>query len=109
MTTAQTSRGGAYRQIAGIMPHAFRCDVAPHRESCGAVGLVTLHDAVTPGHWHVVNDPLLHVVLVDAVVQKTQFLHVSFLGIIFSRSCVVPIAEEDTVFHCFTKVDLDRE
>lgn len=88
------------------MSHPFRCDVAPHRETCGAVRLVTLHNAVTPGHWHVVNNPLLHIVLMDTVVQKFQFLHISFL-VTFTRCRVVTVAEKHTLIHCLAKIDLE--
>lgn len=90
------------------MPHPFRCDVTPHREASGAVRLLTLHNAVTPGNWHVVNDPLLHVVLMDTVVQKMQFLHITFPGITFPWRCVVTIAEKLTLIHCSGKIDLER-
>ena len=62
----------AYREAAGIMLDSFRGDETSYREPRGAVGLVTLHDRVAPGHWHVVNHPLVHVALMDTLMKKLQ-------------------------------------
>ena len=62
------------------MLDSFRSDEASNGEPCGAVGLVTLHDGVTPGHWHVVNHPLVHVALVDALTKKLQLGFVIFVA-----------------------------
>ena len=65
-----------YREVASIVLDSFRSDEASDGEPCGAVGPVTLHDGVTPGHWHVVNHPLMHVALVDTLTKKLQFSHI---------------------------------
>ena len=62
-----------HREVAGILLDSFRSDEAANWEPRGAVGLVTLHDGVAPGHWHVVNHPLVHVALVDTLLKKLQF------------------------------------
>ena len=60
------------REGAGIMLNSFRSDEASNGEPCCAVRLVTLHDGVAPRHWHVVNHPLVHVVLMDTFTKKVQ-------------------------------------
>ena len=59
-----------YREVAVFMPDSLWSDEASDGESCGAVGLVTLHDGVAPGYWHVVNHPLVHVALMDTLTKK---------------------------------------
>ena len=77
----------AYKEVAGIVlsSDSFRSDEASDGETCGAVGLVTLHDGVTPGHWHVVNHPLVHVALMDTPMKKLQLgfmiLFASFINL----------------------------
>ena len=61
------------------MSHTFLGHVAAHGEPGGAVGVSALHDAVAPGDGHVVYDPLVHVVLMDAVIQKLHLLHLTLL------------------------------
>lgn len=51
---------------------SFWSDKAANREPCGAVGLVALHDGIAPGHRHVVDNPLVHVALVDAFTEEFQ-------------------------------------
>ena len=62
------------------MLDSFRGDEASYREPRGAVGLVTLHDGVAPGHWHVVNHPLVHVALMDTLTKKLQLGFVLFVA-----------------------------
>ena len=62
-----------HREVACIVLDSFRSDEAANWEPRGAVGLVTLHDGVAPGHRHVVNHPLVHVALADTLMKKLQF------------------------------------
>ena len=61
-----------YREVTGIVLNSFWGDEASDRKPRGTVWLVTLHDGVAPGHWHVINHPLVHVALVDALTKKLQ-------------------------------------
>lgn len=79
------------------MPHPFRCDIAPHRKPGGAVRLLALHNAVTPCDGHVVYHPLLHVVLVDSVVEKTKFRHVCFLVGLFTQELAAVLSKVNLV------------
>ena len=60
------------------MTNALMCDVASNWETCSAVWLITFQDAVAPCDRHVVHHPLLHVVLMDPVVQESNLLLVFF-------------------------------
>ena len=70
-------------------------------EAGGAVGLVALDDAVAPGDGHVVYDPLLHVVLVDTLVEEVHLLLVRLL--LFR---VLLLAEDLAAIHCLSKLNL---
>ena len=70
MTTWIFSPWLAHREVAGILFDSFRSDEAADWEPRGAVGLVTLHDGVAPGHRHVANHPLVHVALMDTLIKK---------------------------------------
>ena len=58
------------------------------------VRLVTLETGVAPCYWHVVNHPLVHVVLTDTIMKKVQLGFIIFvapfisLGAQFSSSDV---------------------
>ena len=73
-----------YREVACIVLDSFRSDEAADWEPRGAVGLVTLHDGVAPGHWHVVNHPLVHVALVDTLPKKLQLGFVILIAFLVS-------------------------
>ena len=70
-----------YREVAGVVLDSLGSYEASDGEPRGTVGLVTLHDGVAPGHWHVVNHPLMHVALVDTLAKKLQC---SFLLLVVS-------------------------
>ena len=53
------------------MLDSFWRDEAPNGELRTTVRLVTPQD-VAPGHWHVVNHKLVHVVLMDTFTKKVQ-------------------------------------
>ena len=75
------------------MSLASGCDVTADRETGGAEWLVTLQDLVAPGDGHVVNDPLLHVPLVDPLLhecQRTFLLVVRLLTQLFWFSHILP-------------------
>ncbi len=55
------------------MSDTLRGDVAAYGEASGAIGVLALHDTVAPCHRHVVNHPLLHVVLMDTVIEENHF------------------------------------
>ena len=80
-TQAQTH---SYREVAGIVLDPFRSDEATNGKPCGAIGLVTLHDGVAPGDWHVVNHPLVHVALMDPLTKEFQFCFVIFVILLVS-------------------------
>ena len=75
--------------------------IAAHRKARGAIRVLALHDTVAPGDRHVVDHPLLHVVLVDTVVQKFNSLFVVLVAL-----GVVPPAQEPEVLHLLGKLDL---
>ena len=58
---------------AGVLGVALLVDVAAHGEAGGAVVLAVLH-GVTPGHGHVVHDPVVLVVHEHALLQLRQLL-----------------------------------
>ena len=68
-----------HREVAGVVLDSLGSDETSDGEPCGTEGLVTLHDGVAPGHWHVVNHPLMHVALVDTLTKKLQLGFVSFV------------------------------
>ena len=59
-----------HREVASIVLDSFWSDEAANREPCGTVRLVALHDGIAPGHRHVVDHPLVHVALVDALTEE---------------------------------------
>ena len=63
---------------------SFWSDEASDGEPRGAVGLIALHDGVAPGHWHVINHPLVHVALVDTLTKKLYFALVIFIAFLVS-------------------------
>ena len=93
-----------HREIASVMSDSFLGDIAANGEACGAVRILALHDAVAPRDGHVVDHPLLHVVLVDTVVKKP---HLPL--IILSRLGIVLPAQELALLHRFPKFDLAIE
>ena len=90
-----------HRKVASIMSDALRRDIAAHGEASGTVGVLALQDAVAPCDWHVIYHPLLHVVLVDTVVQEPKSALVLLLG----TGIVLP-AQEFAVILCLSKLDL---
>ena len=83
------------------MPDSFWSDEASDGEPCGAVGLVTLHDGVAPGHWHVVNHPLVHVALMDTLTKKLQLGFMVLVAFLVSLG-----AQLYAVSDVFSKLDL---
>ena len=73
-----------HREVACIVLDSFRSDEAANWEPRGAVGLVTLHDGVAPGHRHVVNHPLVHVALMDTLSKKLQLGFVILIALLVS-------------------------
>ena len=47
-----------------------------NREPCGTVLFVSGCHVIAPGHWHVVNDPGVHVPLNDPLPQEMNYLPV---------------------------------
>ena len=86
------------------MLDSFWSDEAPNGEPGGTVGLVTLHDGVAPGHWHVVNHPLMHVALMDTLTKKLQ-LSFLFLVVAFINLCAQHFVTCDVA----SKLDLYTE
>ncbi len=67
------------------MPLAVLSDKAPNRESCRAERFVALDNGVAPGYRHVVDHPLMHVGLVNTLLEKFQLLGVrSAWSVLFS-------------------------
>ena len=89
-----------YREVAGITFDAFRSDEASNGEPCGTVQLITLHNGVAPGHWHVVNHPLVHVALMDALTKKFQ------LGFMVLVAFLISLLTELLTSDVFSKLDL---
>ena len=77
-------------------------------EPCGTEGLVTLHDGVAPGHWHVVNHPLMHVALVDTLTKKLQlsflFLVVAFINLCAQHFVTCDVVSKLDLYHNRAKV-----
>lgn len=46
----------------------------PYWEMGGTERLVTVCHRIAPGDWHIVNDPLMSIALVDLLNQKIQLL-----------------------------------
>ena len=67
-----------HREIARIVSHTRLSHIAAHREPGGTIWVLTLQDGVAPCDWHVVDNPLLHVVLMDMVIQELDLLFVLF-------------------------------
>ena len=61
-----TNDNVTYREVAGIMADPFIGHKAADRETSCAEWLFTLHHRVAPCHRHVVDDPLMHVRLMDS-------------------------------------------
>ena len=88
------------------MLDSFRSDEAPNGKPCGTVWLITLHDGVAPGHWHVINHPLVHVALVDTLTKKYQFSFMVFVASLISLSAELPAAYNIfSKFYLFYKAD----
>lgn len=83
------------------MTYPFRGDVTAHRKACGAVRLLALHYAIAPGHWHVVNHPLLHVVLMDTLIQELHFTLLCLL-----TASIVPPTQQLALVYRLPKVYL---
>ena len=56
-----------YREVAGIMALPSVGDIAAHRKAGSAIRLVALQNRIAPHDRHVVNNPLVHVGLMDMV------------------------------------------
>jgi hypothetical protein len=91
-----------YRQVASIVSLALRSHITTNRESGGAVRVLALHYIVTPCDRHVVNHPLLHIVLMDTTIQKVHLPLISLCG-------VVSPAEKLAIHHIFAKINLMRK
>ena len=47
-------------------------DIASNGEPRLTVRIVTLESRIAPCHWHVINHPLVHIVLIDTFMKKIQ-------------------------------------
>ena len=62
---------------------SFRSNKATNGEPRGAVGPIALYDRIAPGDRHVVNHPLVHVALVDALTEELQLFLASLVILVF--------------------------
>ena len=85
------------------MLDSFRSDEAPNGKPRGTVWLVTLHDGVAPGHWHVINHPLVHVALVDTFTKKLQLSFVVLVALLVRLG-----AELSASSDVLSKLDLQK-
>ena len=65
-----------YLYITCRIPLAIGGHKTPYRKMGGAEWLVTVCNRVTPSDWHVVDDPLVPVALMDLFYHKVQLLFV---------------------------------
>lgn len=79
------------------------CDKAAHRKAGSAKWFVALQNGVAPCDGHVIDHPLVHVALVNAVLQELEFGPVLFLVL------NVRLLAENSIGHIFCKRDLKKE
>ena len=91
-----------YREIAGIMALPAVCDETAHRKAGGAKRFVALQNRVAPCDGHVINHPLVHVALVNAVLQELEFCPVCFV-------LCVRLRTENSIGHVLCKRNLKEE
>ena len=79
------------------------CNKAAHRKAGSTKWFVTLQNGVAPCDGHVIDNPLVHVALVNAVLQELEFGPVLFLVL------NVRLLAENSIGHIFCKRDLKKE
>ena len=85
---------------------AIIVDIAANGESGGAELLVIVCDLVAPCYWHVVDHPLLHVVFMNPLLKKLEFLSIS---LVVASVHVSFVAKNNGIFHILSESHLQRE